>query len=146
MKSNLLLIASACMLSLIACTKDQDNSTNISDVSLSAMTSSDDLITMRTTGSETKEQWVIKMNEAASRIHSHDLNQYPANSMIVKEKHGTDGKISGYDVMYRSPGDANSVDGWLMCELDGNKNIIYSAAQKGVTCNSCHSIERRDQH
>jgi hypothetical protein len=138
MKSSLLLIVPALFISLVSCTKDADQSAGISDVTLSSMTTGNDLVLARTVQNE-QGTWDIKMNAVAASAHAKGFENLPVNSMIVKEQKDADGKVMRYSVMYNAPADGNSSDGWLYSEFDADHHVIYSAAQRGMTCQSCHA-------
>jgi hypothetical protein len=136
MKSYLLLIVSAFFISLVSCTKDAEDSANISDAALSSMASSEDLALIRTSVHDNSE-WNIKMNSIAAKAYADGINNFPSNSMIVKEKH-VNGKVTGYAVMYKAPADKNMNDGWLWSEYDSEGHVIYTNAERGMTCQGCH--------
>jgi hypothetical protein len=138
MKSYLLLIVPTLFISIVSCTKDAQESTGISDVSLSSMTNSSDLTLARTTHTD-EGDLLIKMNSIASKASTNDINSYPVNSMIVKEKLDANGKVLRYSVMYKAPADKNSNDGWLWSEYDAEKHVIYSNSERGMSCQSCHA-------
>jgi hypothetical protein len=141
MKSYLLLIVSAFFFSLVSCTKDSEDSANISDATLSSMSASEDLVLVRTSSQDAGE-WNIKMNSIAAKAYAEGIKNFPANSMIVKEKQ-VNGKVTGYAVMYRAPADKNMNDGWLWSEYDSEGHVIYTNAERGMTCQSCHAAMTR---
>jgi hypothetical protein len=138
MKSYLPLIVSALLLSFASCTKDADQSANISDATLSSMTSSEDLVLARTAHTDDGE-WVIKMNQIAAKACSDGIKSFPLNAMIVKEKRDAKGNIIRRSVMYNAPSDVNARGNWLWSEFDGTGHVIYSNTERGISCQGCHA-------
>ena len=136
MKKIRLFIVPALFLTLFSCTTDEDHPAGISDASLSSM-SGDDLVLVRTVDAG-GSVWNIKMNESAARAYASNL-AFPPNSMIVKEKLNADGAPSGYDIMYNAPADGNSHDGWLWTGLDEQRQLVFSSAERALSCQGCHS-------
>jgi hypothetical protein len=138
MKSYLPLLVSAFLLTLVSCTKDADQSAGISDATLSSMTTSEDLVLARTTHTDAGD-WVIKMNQLAAKACADGIKNFPPNAMIVKEQRDANGKVMRRSVMYNAPADANSSDNWLWSEFDASGHVIFSNAEKGMSCQSCHA-------
>jgi hypothetical protein len=146
MKSYLLLIVSALSISLASCTKDSDDSASVSDATLSSMSSTDDLVLIRSVKTDNNSEWKIKMNDVAARAYAEGVKNYPLNSMIVKEKYDASGKLTATDVMYHSPADKNEFEGWLWSESNSDGQIIYSTADRGMSCQGCHSALTKTSH
>ncbi len=145
MKTKLLSIAIA-IAAMTSCTKDAAENTGISESSLSTLALSEGSVLQRSlvSGDQT---WSIKTNEVASRAYSKGKKDYPLHSMLVKEKHNASGAITGFDIMYKVPGDINAVDGWLFEEVNADGQVIQGVSEKGIACNSCHvSGERKSLH
>jgi hypothetical protein len=136
MKSYKLLLVPALFISLISCTKEADESASVSDVSLSSMSGSEDLILARTIQSD-EGNWNIKMNAIAAKASTRG-SSYPANAMIVKEKRDANGNVLSYAVMYKAPADKNSVDGWLYSEYDSEHHAIINPSARAINCQTCH--------
>jgi Cytochrome P460 len=136
MKTQLLLFAIA-FTAMTSCTKDAAENTSISESSLSTLALSEETILQRSlfTGNET---WNIKTNDVASNAYSKGKKNFPLHAMLVKEKHDASGAITGFDIMYKVPGDSNAEDGWLYEEVDSEGKVINGVSAKGVACKSCH--------
>lgn len=138
MKTYVLLIISAFVISLGSCTKDAGSDANVSQTSLSSMAVTQDGFVVVRTSHENNGIWNIKMNDIAASAYANGSKSFPANSMIVKEKRNSSGMITGYASMYRSTGDPNSSNGWVWNEYNKEGHIIYDASRKGNSCQSCH--------
>ena len=127
---------------MTSCTKDAAENTSISESSLSTLALSEGSVLQRSlvSGDQT---WSIKTNEVASKVYAKGKKVYPLHSMLVKEKHNTSGAITGFDIMYRVPGDVNAVDGWLFEEVNADGQVIQGVSEKGIACNSCHASRGR---
>src|SRR5688500_13010041 len=112
MKTYLLLVLSAFVFTFTSCTKDCEDTANISDTSLESVTHSEDFVLARTTHQDDGGEWKIKMNSVAAKAYAEGIKNFPSSSMIVKEKY-VNGQMTGYAVMFRAPADKNSSDGWL---------------------------------
>lgn len=146
MKNKILLLISgfAFVLLLQSCTKEKDSSANtsLSDQSIAriAHSNSDLLLVSTFSKLSTQSSFRIKMNRIASNSFlSGQKNDFPLNSMIVREAINENGIVTGYDIMYRSSSDLNSSFGWLWTRADGNGNVLISANEKGAQCQSCHN-------
>jgi len=140
MKTKLLLVVIAFIATMASCTKDLTCENKISENGISSVaTSSDGNALTSSIINEDRTLWNIKMNDVAANAKENGFTEYPAHSMIIKEKHDADGNITGYDVMYKDPSDENSVDGWLYIGLSADGNVIYNANARGASCQSCHS-------
>ena len=140
MKTKLLLLVIPFVSFMVSCTKDSVDSANISDNALSAMAvSGSGFDVVHLTRTTDNSEWKIKMNDVASKAYAESCKNFPVNSMIVKEKYDASGSLTGYDVMYKSPGDVNSKDGWLWSQLSYDGRVIYASNMKGASCQSCHA-------
>ncbi len=138
MKTKLLSFAiTIAIAAMTSCTKDAAENTNISESSLSNLALSEGSVLQRSlvSGDQT---WNIKTNEVASKAYAKGKKDYPLHSMLVKEKHNASGAITGFDIMYKVPGDINAVSGWLFEEVNADGHVIQGVSEKGVACNSCH--------
>lgn len=127
-----------------SCTKEKDSSANssLSDQSIARIAhSNNDLLVVSTTNKlSMQSSFRIKMNRIASNSFlSGKKNDFPLNSMIVREALNDNGIVTGYDIMYRSSSDINSAFGWVWTRADGNGNVLISANEKGAQCQSCHN-------
>lgn len=137
MKSYLLVLLIAASSVFVSCTKESCDETTISTETINNMAvTPDDLVFMRTID-KGNGKWKIRMNDIASNAYSKGTG-YPPNSMIVKEKYDVSGTITGYDVMYRAPIDANASGGWLWSQADNTGHVIYDYTKQGKNCQSCH--------
>jgi hypothetical protein len=142
MKTKLLLSVIALVSSMISCTKDDCDSANVSDNTISAMTTvSDGFDLIHSSRTNDNSEWKIKMNDVASKSFAEGSKNFPNNSMIVKEKYDASGMLTGYDVKFKAPADVNSVDGWLWSQLSSDGRVIYASNLKGASCQSCHSTQ-----
>jgi hypothetical protein len=138
MKKYLLLFIVA-GLAITSCTKEAENSASISDVTLASLATSGDFQFQRTVNRNENARWKIQMNDVSSKVYAEGKSDYPANSMIVKEKYDASGVVSGYDIMYNAPGDPNSDGEWLYSSVDVHGGIIIGVNNKGTSCKNCHS-------
>jgi hypothetical protein len=144
MKKFFLLVASASLFTMVSCTKDAGDSAALSsNETVSMNVTSEDFQFIRTAYPDNKSKWNIKMNDIAAAAYAQGLNNYPDHSVIIKEKRDSEGAITGYDVLQKVPGDKNSVEGWLWLSFDHLGTVIYDEKQKGTTCQSCHSADRK---
>ena len=141
MKTKLLLL-SIVFAAFTSCTKDAAETTSISENSLSTLALSEGTILQHSLVSG-NESWNIKMNDVASQAYSKGRKNYPLHSMLVKEKHNASGAITGFDIMYKVPGDNNAEDGWLYEELNPDGQVINGVSAKGTACKSCHVSNSR---
>ena len=126
-------------MAITSCTKEAENSASISDVTLASIATSNDFQFQRSINRDENSRWKIQMNDVASKVYAEGRNDYPTNSIIVKEKHDASGAISGYDIMYNAPGDPNSDGEWLYSSVDVHGEVIIGVNDKGTSCKNCHS-------
>jgi hypothetical protein len=130
-----------CLL-MASCTRESNETTSISDESL--------IKVVKQSNNEEAGATVLRMKKQDFRIRMNDIARnsmagqgemavtYASNSMLVKEYLDEQGRVTGYDVMYKAPADPNAHEGWLWASYDAEGNSTYSVNLKGNSCNSCH--------
>lgn len=102
----------------------------------------------RLVGSEAHRPIVrVTMNALASSALQNgrlpDGSRFPDGSIIFKEVRPRIGEAPNtYAVMYKDPGNAFAADGWVWAEFAPSGSSIYSIANRGSACTSCHQLEQ----
>ncbi len=143
MKTKLLLCITALVAMMASCTKDLSCENKISENGISSVATSGDNAVMGNIINDDQSSWNIRMNDVAADASTAGCTEYPAHSMIIKEKHDANGNITGYDVMYKDPADENSSNGWIYIGLSADGTVIYNANEKGANCQNCHNSNGR---
>lgn len=150
MKKIALLIFAA---QLTACVSDKEEGVVISDATLFSLTknvssysyfkNSED--TLATDPSSEHGLFMrVRFNPKASSAMNDSLSGltgsvFPEESMVVKEVYyQRGGPLIEYVVMYKLHKAANNSYGWLWGQFNPDGSVIYSSAQKGDRCVSCH--------
>ncbi len=142
MKKLYTLSSLAFCLMMASCSRESDESASISDESLiTVVKQSNNDVAAASVSRMKKENFRIRMNDIARNSMAGKGEMavtYATNSMLVKEYLDEQGKVTGYDVMYKAPADPNAHEGWLWASYDADGNSTYSVNLKGNSCNSCH--------
>ncbi|MBP6335939.1 MAG: hypothetical protein KA444_10760 [Bacteroidia bacterium] len=130
---------------MVSCSRESDESTALSNEALVSLIKQTEATDVDAAVSRINAQnFRLRMNSIAKNSlagHGDMAVSYAMNSMLVKEYLNNDGEVTGYDVMYHSPADPNSSDGWLWASYDANGDPTYDVNLRGANCNSCHGKE-----
>lgn len=123
-----------------SCTKEVESSASVSDQTLSRMSQSSNDFVYLASSASTMSSFRVRMNSVAAKAYQNgERVNFPANSMFVKEKLGSDGQVTAYDIMYRSSADPHSSNGWVWTETDSHGDVTYGSENKGASCQNCHA-------
>lgn len=65
---------------------------------------------------------------------------FSENSLIVKELLNSSSVLERYAILYKKPGNANAdANGWVWGYINADGSVAAPAADKGSSCNGCHS-------
>ena len=65
-------------------------------------------------------------------------NSFPTGSVLVKELYNG-GTLTQYAVINKDPANPNAGSGWVWAEFNTSGTAVFSTANKGDGCISCHS-------
>lgn len=72
---------------------------------------------------------------------------FPAGSVVFKEVSPRPGAAATtYAVMYKDATHPLAGDGWVWAEFSPTGSVIYSVANRGAACISCHQREQGPRH